>query len=367
MALIFLNKISIKKQYLFAVSAITGVAAICFLFSAYITPEVVAFVLLVALSVIAMFFDILPVLLSAVLSALLWDFFFLHPRFNLQVGTVEDRIMLSMYFIIAMLNAVLTFKIRQIEKAARRKEEKIQILKLYDTLLNSLSHEFRTPLAAIIGATDNLLAKSYELSDEDRQSLFSEISIASLRLNQQVENLLNMSRLESGFLQLKKDWCNLNELAGDVLLRIRDQLRDHIVRNNVEESLPLFRLDYGLMEQVLYNLVHNGIRHTPKNSVITIDAKCDGDLLLITIEDNGNGFPEHEISKVFEKFYYPENSATAGSGLGLSIVKGFVEAHNGSIKLINTEKGGARFTIALPVEKFYFSQTDYNYAANFIN
>ena len=361
------NKISIKKQYLFSITAICVVAGVCFLFSSYISPEVTAFVLLVTLSVIAMSFDIFPVLLSAALSALLWDFFFLHPRFNLQVGTVEDRIMLSMYFIIAMLNAVLTFKIRQIEKTARQKEEKIQILKLYDTLLNSLSHEFRTPLAAIIGATDNLLAKSYELSDEDRQNLISEISIASLRLNQQVENLLNMSRLESGFLQLKKDWCSLNELVADVLLRVRDQSKDHVLKNNVEENLPLFKLDYGLMEQVLYNLVSNGVRHTPKNSTIMMDAKCEGDFLTIMIEDNGIGFPEQEIGKVFEKFYYPENSRTAGSGLGLSIVKGFIEAHNGKIKLSNTAKGGARFTIELPVEKFYFSQTDYNYAGNIIN
>ncbi len=159
-----------------------------------------------------MFFDILPVLLAAVLSALVWDFFFIPPRFAFSVGSTEDTIMLAMYFVIASVSAVLTYKIRTMEKEEYKKEEKENALKLYNILLNSLSHELRTPIATIIGASDNLQTDNNKLSKENKEELVSEISKACLRLNRQVENLLNMSRLESGFIKVKKDWCDINEL-----------------------------------------------------------------------------------------------------------------------------------------------------------
>jgi two-component system sensor histidine kinase KdpD len=329
------------------------VSAICFLFSGFFGVEVVAFILLLTLSVIAMFFDIYPVLLSALLSALIWDFFFLSPRYNLIIGNTEDRIMLSMYFVIALINAVLTFKIRQVEKVARQKEEKAQTLKLYNTLLNSLSHELRTPIAAIIGATDNLIINPSGLSSSDKKNLLSEISTASLRLNQQVENLLNMSRLESGFLQPKKDWCDVNELISDVLYRLDAELKNRAVKINIGDNLPLFRMDYGLMEQVLYNLLNNATQYTPIESHILIGADYKNEQLVITVEDNGDGFTEDEAMKAFEKFYRVKNSPPGGTGLGLSIVKGFVEAHEGTVDLKKGTSGGARFLIKIPAEKIF--------------
>jgi two-component system, OmpR family, sensor histidine kinase KdpD len=349
--LMFLGAISRRMEYLLGSGFICAVSALCFLFTRYMGPEVVAFILLVALSLIAMFFDILPVLLAATLSALIWDYFFLHPRFNLRVGNTEARIMLSMYFVIAMVSAVLTFKIRQMEKLSRQKEERIENIRLYNTLLNSLSHEFRTPLATIIAATDNLMASPSLLSEEIRNNLVSEISVASLRLNRQVENLLNMSRLESGFIRLRRDWCDINELADDVLHRLQESLKDYTVKTEIPDDFPLFKLDYGLMEQVLYNLMYNATQYTPVNSCITIAASFSGSGLLITVEDNGPGFPEREIPKVFDKFYRLAHAPVGGTGLGLSIAKGFVEAHGGLIELRNREQGGAIFTITINTER----------------
>jgi len=200
------NKIPKNRQYLFSILLVCSVSAICFLFSAYIGSQVVALIFLLTLSLTAMLFDILPVLTTAVLSALIWDFFFLAPRYHFALVYTEDKILLSMYFIIALVNAVLTFKIRQAEKIAREKEDKAKALRLYNTLLNSLSHEFRTPIAAIIGASDTLLDQPDRLTVNDRKNLLAAISSSALRLNRQVENLLNMSRLESGFLQPKMDW-----------------------------------------------------------------------------------------------------------------------------------------------------------------
>ena len=351
------NKISQQYQYLISILLVCLVSAICFLFSVYIGAQVVAFILLLTLSLIAMSFDILPVLLTALLSALIWDFFFIGPRYNFRVGNTEDKILLSMYFVIALVNAVLTFKIRQIEKIARRKEEKAQTLRLYNTLLNSLSHEFRTPLATIIGATDNLLQEPSRLSAGDSKRLLSEISTASLRLNRQVENLLNMSRLESGFIQPKKDWYDIQELAFSIIHQLEEQLARHRVEIDIREDIPLVRLDYGLMEQVLYNLVYNAALYTPERALIRISAQCPQASLEIIVEDEGPGFPEGEIGKVFDKFYRFTNSPIGssrigGAGLGLSIVKGFVEAHNGTVELMNRLSGGARFVISLPVENF---------------
>ena len=148
-------------------------------------------------SVLAMLFDILPVLITAILSALVWNYFFIPPIGTFHIGKPEDVLIFLMYFVIAMINTVLTFKIRQFEKKARDKEEKENTIRLYDTLLNSLSHELRTPISAIIGSVDTLEENNKRLSEENRKLLISEIKIAGLRLNRQVENLLSISRLEA--------------------------------------------------------------------------------------------------------------------------------------------------------------------------
>lgn len=322
----------------------------CYFLTGIIGYKVVAFFLLVTLSFLALFFDVLPILIAALLSALIWNYFFIPPRFTFHVHTPEDFFLLIMYFIIAMVHAVLTYKIRQIQKEARKKEAKANTLKLYNTLLNSLSHELRTPIATIIGASDNLLMNATRLTEENKTNLLSEISLASLRLNQQVENLLNMSRLESGVIQPKKDWCDVNELIYASIKRIEDYSENHVIDVRVKENLPLFKLDVGLMEQVLYNLVNNAVIYTPPGSKIIINADYTGNSCLITVEDNGKGFPQDEREKVFEKFYRLKYSKTGGTGLGLSIAKGFAEAHNGTIKLEASTSGGAKFTINIPTE-----------------
>jgi two-component system, OmpR family, sensor histidine kinase KdpD len=189
--------------------------------------------------------------------------------------------------------------------------------------------------------------------------LISEISQASLRLNKQVENILNMSRLESGFIQSKKDWCDVHELIYSVINQLDDVLENHKVNVLLPENLPLFKLDFGLMQQVLNNLISNAAVYTPDGSAISITAKAvkknQSESLEISIEDNGNGFPENEIEKVFEKFYRLKDSKTGGTGLGLSIVRGFVEAHNGKVTLLNIPAGGAKFTIEIPSETSYLN------------
>lgn len=304
-----------------------------------------------------MTFDIWPVLLAALLSALIWDFFFIPPRFTFRIESTEDLIMFLMYFVIASVNAVLTNKIRQLAKIAGEKEKKANAVSLYNTLLNSLSHELRTPISTIIGASDNIL--NDKISDDNKKKLASEISEASLRLNRQVDNLLNMSRLESGFIEAKKDWCDVNELVHSVINQLDDVLENHKIKTVFENDLPLVKLDFGLMQHVLNNLITNAAIYTPKGTEIIVNVSMNKnstpEVIVFCVDDNGNGFPENEINKVFDKFYRLKNSKAGGTGLGLSIVKGFVEAHNGTIHLSNKKTGGASFKISIPTETSYLN------------
>lgn len=342
-------RISTTRQYLYGIFMVLLVSVICYGLSAYIEYKVVAFILLLTVSLIAVLFDILPVLAAALLSALIWDFFFIPPQFTLHVESADDAILLLMYFIIVMINAVLTYKIKTIQKEARKKIERENIVKLYNTFLNSLSHELRTPIATIIGATDNLLAGNTNLTALNRHELIAEISKASFRLNQQVENLLNISRLEAGFIQPKNDWVDINELIYSVVKRIEENKVSQKIVISIDPNLPLFKLDKGMLEQAVYNLLNNAIQHTAADTRIEILAAAYS-YLQIVIKDNGKGFPEEERIKVFDKFYRLKQSKAGGTGLGLSIVKGFIEAMKGRIELENITTGGAKFTIKIPAE-----------------
>ncbi|MGZ5286867.1 MAG: sensor histidine kinase [Flavisolibacter sp.] len=334
---------------MYSIATIIIVAAICFGLSGFIGYRVAALVLLVTVSLLAITFDILPVLLSAALSAFIWNFFFIPPRFTIHVYTTEDTILLIMYFIIAMINGVLTFKIRQVEKASRLKEERANSVKLYNTVLNSLSHELRTPISAIIGAADNLLLNPH-LTDNDKNQLIAEISKASLRLNQQVENLLNISRLESGHIKPKYDWCDVQELVHEVVKRVEENNPARRVSISINEDLPLCSIDKGMLEQIIYNLLNNAAMHTSPGTKIEISVMCHADLLQIMVEDNGKGFKDADIQDVFQKFSRERVHKGSGSGLGLSIVKGFTEALGGTVELENKRAGGALFTIYIPVK-----------------
>ncbi|HWI90235.1 MAG TPA: ATP-binding protein [Flavisolibacter sp.] len=349
MKFFLLNKLNREKQYLYSIIAVIIVSVICFGVSAALGYRVVALILLLTVSLLAISFDILPVLVAAALSAFIWDVFFIPPRFTIHIDTAEDSFLLIMYFVIAMINGVLTYKIRQAEKVSTLKEEKANSVKLYNTILNSLSHELRTPLAAIIGAADNLQMNT-NLSSEDREQLVSEISKASLRLNQQVENLLNISRLESGHVKPKNDWCDIVELVYETVKRVEENNAKRKIDISINQQMPLCSIDKGMLEQIIYNLLNNAAIHTEPGIRISISAALHADLLQIIIEDEGKGFAGINVEDVFYKFSRTKNLKTSGSGLGLSIVKGFTEALGGNVTLEKGNAGGATFTILIPVK-----------------
>jgi len=342
------------------------VSLICFAAREYFDYKIVGYILLVTVSLLAIFLDLYAVLLAALLSAVILNFFFIHPYYTLHIHSTEDSMLLLMFFIVALVNGALTYKIRKAQQAAQLMAAQLNTMKLYNTLLDSLSHELRTPIAAIMGAVGTMQEKASQLTEENRAGLLSEMEKASLRLNQQVENLLNMSRLESGYVKPKMDWCDLTELVYKVIDSLTGELAHHDVTVDTREYMPLFKLDYGLMEQIMYNLLYNAAQYSPPGSQIMVSIEYkptvnfefpenESPSCIIRVEDNGPGFPEEAVEKAFEKFFRV-TSAAGGTGLGLSIVKGLTEAQNGKITLMNKASGGAVFTLSFPAEVMHLKE-----------
>ena len=381
-------KVSPPRQIFLAATTVLLVAAMCYPLSELIGYHSVALILLLAVSVLAMRMSLTAVLVAAVLSALVWDFFFIPPYFTFTIGSGEDVLLIVMYFIVAILNGVINYQTRQVEQVQRQKADRDASLQLYNTLFNSLSHELRTPVAAILGASDTLQENEAALSPVQKKALLTEITEGSLRLSEQVENLLSMSRLEAGMIVPKKEWCDVADLLYGTLEKLKSERHDHSVEITLPDEIPLVRLDFGLTEQIIRNLLSNAFRHTPAGTRIQVSAKIIHDpaghfeipqqtdtrqdnhptrrfmggtdtplqlvrdtmthRLQIEITDEGAGFPTEEIERVFGKFYRPSNTVADGTGLGLFIVKGFTEAQGGEVSLNNRMQGGAKFTLEWP-------------------
>lgn len=482
------------RQYLLPTFYILLTSGICFFLKEFTGYQTVSLILLFLVSILAVFYGTGPILLAATLSALIWDYFFIPPPYTFHIGEPVDVLMLIMFFTIALLNGILTSRVRRQEKKIRIREERTQALyditrelsmasgieevsqvavrsvkkyfkldcllilknelnqlenrvmrdtkivlsendfsiaawvfrhsakagkytdtlpsteysfyplaglndnigviavrhekvltqgedqfweaflaqisgkferellrtaakktyllnesdKLYKTLFNSVSHELRIPVATIIGASDTLLTQNYP--DEIKLKLYSEINTASIRLNRLIENLLNMSRLESGRITFRPIWCDVHDLANQVAESLSEELTPFRFSVVIPADMPLVHIDYGLMETVLHNLLLNAAQNTSAGKNIRLKFFCDNGYLTIQVMDRGKGFPAEEVTSVFDKFYRGKESAAGGIGLGLSIVKGFVEAHQGNVKAENRQNGGALFTIRIPVE-----------------
>jgi two-component system sensor histidine kinase KdpD len=482
------------SQYFSASLIVILIALICFSLKSFIGYQVVSFALLFVVSTLAFFFGTGPILLSATLSALIWDFFFIPPPYTLHVDKTEDMLMLIMFFIIALLSGVLTSRVRRQEKKIRIREERTNALyqltrelsivtgieeviniakndikkyfnlnslillkneadkldyanqkdskiiltrndmsvaewtfqhstkagkhtdtlpsgdytfyplkgnqmnlgviaiqqanvftqgeeqfweafisqisgkfereylrniakqayllnesdKLYKTLFNSISHELRIPVATIMGASDSLLTSQHP--EEIRKELSLEIFKASKRLNRLIENLLNMSRLESGRISPRLDWYDIHDLINKVTENLHDELKPFHLHVVIPDNMPFVKIDFGLMEQVLYNLIYNATQYASNSMSLRVKAFYDNGITTLQVMDRGPGFPKKEISFIFNKFYRLEGSQAGGTGLGLSIVKGFVEALKGTVIVENRKNGGAIFTIKIPTE-----------------
>ncbi len=230
--------------------------------------------------------------------------------------------------------------------------------RLYKTLFNSISHEMRTPLSAILSASEGLLESNLTQSGAVPGEFVEQIHEAAGRLNRLVENLLDMTRLESGMIKPKLDWCDLGDLVSTTIRKLEKELTGHAVLVDVPAELQLVKMDFALMEQVLTNLLLNATYYTPRGSEISVSCRRENGEAVIEVADRGPGLPEGSEDRVFEKFYRVPGTQAGGTGLGLSIARGFVEAHRGTISAGRRNGGGTVFTIRLPAEPAPASQED---------
>jgi two-component system sensor histidine kinase KdpD len=244
-----------------------------------------------------------------------------------------------------------------IERARLRSESlQIELLQRTDALraalLSSVSHDLRTPLSSIKAAASSLLQEDVQWDEEARQSFALAIEHEADRLNRLVGNLLDMSRIEGGALKPEKEWYPVDELIHDVLGHMQPLLRDRTVVKDLPEDLPPVELDYLQIDQVLTNLLENAVRYTPPESPIEVSAHVEGEEMVISVADRGPGIPAVDLERIFDKFYRVLGTQrTTGSGLGLAVCKGLVEAHGGCIWAENREGGGAVFRFTLPIAK----------------
>jgi two-component system sensor histidine kinase KdpD len=220
--------------------------------------------------------------------------------------------------------------------------------RLRSTLLSSVSHDFRTPLAAIVGAV-TCLQDDAGLQPAARRDLEDTIREEAERLNRLVTNLLDMTRLESGAIELRRDWHALEEMVGSALARVEGRLAPKRVHTALPHDLPLVYVDAALIEQLLVNLLENAIKYAGPAGLVRVGARADG-MVTVTLADEGPGLPAGQEERVFEKFYRGRSGTQQGFGLGLPICRAIVSAHGGRIWAENLAPHGAAFHFTLPTD-----------------
>jgi two-component system sensor histidine kinase KdpD len=309
-----------------------------------------ALIYLLTVVLLALFVTRGATLLAASLSAVVWDYFFLPPVFAFRVSHFEDALLLLMYFIVAIVLGQLTTRIRAQQDAEKKAHLIAESERLGKSLLDSVSHEIRTPIAAIKGAAENLMEFQDTPLTGPQKAMISEINEAIERLNRLVGNVLDVTRLDSEHFSPKISSCDIRDLVQVVVKETRKELAEHPFTVDVEPTVPLVaRMDFVLTQQAVMILLSNAAFHTEPKTAILLKVLREKDQLIFEVSDCGLGISEECLPRVFEKFYRAPNAKAGGTGLGLSLAKGFVEAQGGEIEARNGPSGGAVFTIRLPL------------------
>lgn len=266
-------------------------------------------------------------------------------RGDAAVSSANDRLLTAIAAQIA--NAIERDRLRQ---TATETEVLRRADSLKTALLRAVSHDLRTPLASIIASAGSLRQRDVEWTDAERESFAADIEQEATRLSRIVGNLLDLSRMESGTLQPERGWYDLGALIDDVVGRLRQTTNDHDFRLSVPDDLPPVPLDYVEIDEVLSNLVENAVRHTPAGTTIEIGARVEGSSVIVEVSDDGPGIPDDALPRIFDPFVRLAVGARSGSGLGLAVARGLVEAHGGRIAARGRRGRGVTFAFTLPLQ-----------------
>jgi two-component system sensor histidine kinase KdpD len=330
------------REYLFVTLVTTTVTALC-LAVPHLSIESDGLLYLLAIILMSLKVGRWPMLYAAALAALIWEYIFVEPPWDFALNTTADILLVAIYLVVALVAGQFADRIRSQAKAQRLREESER---LHRTLLDSVSHELRTPLSIITSALESM----EEPLESSNAGSIGEMHTAVRRLNRTVGNLLDSSRLESGSLRPRIDWCDPADILNEALEGVRDAMTDRSLKVVIPEDLPPIKADFGLTEHTLANLLLNAARHTPPGTPITVEAGLEENTqrAFFRVIDSGHGLPAHVRAKLFEKFARGDASRAGGLGLGLSICRGFMAAQGGDITWTENPPGGSIFTIYLP-------------------
>lgn len=271
-----------------------------------------------------------------------------RPREAGNFLTTEQRQTLSAF----TNQAALAIERALLAQQAQRTELLQATEKLQTALLNSISHDLRTPLVSITGALTSLDEQAERLNDEQRQSLINTAREEAERLNRLVGNLLSMTRIESGAIKLYIEPGDIQDVIGTALEQLGKRIANRKIEIDVPEDFPLIPMDFTLMVQVLVNVIENAVKYSPEYCAIEVSTSLENDHVHLVVADRGEGIPPEDLTRIFDKFYRVQRpESVSGTGLGLSISKGIVEAHGGQIQARRRDQGGTLIIIDLPLKE----------------
>ena len=247
----------------------------------------------------------------------------------------------------------LALEVERLQKTAMEAQVVVETERLRSSLLGSMTHDFQTPLAAIMGSASSLLDLQGRLDAAQAQEMLANIYDEAERLSRLINNLLDIAMLQAGSLKLHKELQPLEEVVGAALNRLEKRLADRPITTSLPADLPMVPLDASLAEHIFINLLENSLKYTPPGSPLAIAAVQKDDEIEVEVADLGPGFPPEDLEKIFEMYYRgTEDIGQKGYGLGLAICRAIVQAHGGRIWAVNRTGGGAaiRFTFPLKVQ-----------------
>ena len=325
--------------YAGAVALVLGTTAVGAATRAVLDVPDVEMLYVLAVLVSAVYLGRGPAIASAAAGVLAYDYFFVPPVFTFDVTDLRYLFTFAMMFGIGVLVSSLADRAR--DAAVRAESEAMR-----GTLLSSVSHDLRTPLAAITGAATTLRDQSVD--EGTRRELVEAICDEAVRMERLVANLLDMTRLASGEVAARREWIPVDELVGAALSRTEALLSRHRVRTEIPDAPELVSVDPVLVEQLLVNLLENAARHTPPGTEVLIRVRGGPTGLDLEVADRGPGIVPGEEDLVFERFHRGGRATGQGAGLGLAIARAIAEVHGGTLRVSTRPEGGASFRLQVP-------------------
>lgn len=292
--------------------------------------------------------------LASVISVLAFNFLFTIPRFTLRAYDPSYPVTFGIMFLVALITGSLASRMKEYARESAQAAMQIEKEQLRADLLRSISHDLRTPLTSISGNASNLLSNENEFSQETRMQIYGDIYDDSMWLIKLVENLLSVTRIEDGRMDLRMSAELMDEVIAEAM-RHTDRNRDgRKIEVSSDEEFILGKMDARLIVQAVINLVDNAVKYTPEGAQIRIHTGKKDGMVVVSVSDTGPGIPDEQKSKVFDMFYTGTNRAADGRrslGLGLGLCRSIIRAHGGEIWVSDNKPQGAVFTFTLPAEE----------------